>query len=662
VFAVDQTAVKITSSAISADDVVNSGGGTATIVDATISRVTIRIPALGVNTTLNISDPSGDTRVGSQWARATYNVFDPNTYKYVLTGQWQLRDSSDSFPTNLGEFVVGYQTPAGGVPISGTAAYRAGLNGVAFFPKAASGLPYTAMNIFGGINFAIDFSSGKITGFANDLLIQSTQQGPFTWNDVYLTATLSGRSLTGSIFTPTADNAPAGGLPQANSFQFAGGATGTVQGSLYGPSADELGGIWTLSDGTNSAIGTLLGSNTGPGVLPVIPVSIGAPDAATAGSNPPTTAAGGFQQASPGGPKFKDIQAGPPFALTQTVLKVTDTAITGDAAVEAAGGTVSLVQSFPAQLHLKVPGLGLDTTITTIDPLSPIYSGYQEANSNYLTMRENSVDSTGMSYTELGVWARYDSATQKMTDISEWIAGYQTPPSAMPTSGTATYSRTNGVSGVMLTPHAGNQVSGAIFNYALVNVSGDVSLNADFASGNITGAFSHMISGGQPNDPWNDVSVTATISGANLAGTVATTNATALSMHQGATGTIRGGFYGPAADQIAAVWTLSDGANSAIGTVSANKAAPSDRRLKRDVVPLGRTAGGIELYSFRYLGDERLFIGVMAQDLVADPRFAAAVVLGEGGFWWVDYGLLGLDPPDLEEMVDAGRGATRRLH
>lgn len=50
----------------------------------------------------------------------------------------------------------------------------------------------------------------------------------------------------------------------------------------------------------------------------------------------------------------------------------------------------------------------------------------------------------------------------------------------------------------------------------------------------------------------------------------------------------------------------------------------SDRRLKAHVRPVGEADGGLQLYTFSYIGDDREFCGVMAQDLLADPRYADA--------------------------------------
>jgi len=67
---------------------------------------------------------------------------------------------------------------------------------------------------------------------------------------------------------------------------------------------------------------------------------------------------------------------------------------------------------------------------------------------------------------------------------------------------------------------------------------------------------------------------------------------------------------------------------------------PSDRRLKRDIVRLGTTEGGFGLYSYRYLWDDQVRTGVMAQEVI--ERRPDAVVLGDDGYYRVDYGKLGL--------------------
>lgn len=86
----------------------------------------------------------------------------------------------------------------------------------------------------------------------------------------------------------------------------------------------------------------------------------------------------------------------------------------------------------------------------------------------------------------------------------------------------------------------------------------------------------------------------------------------------------------------------------------------SDRRLKAHVRPVGEADGGLQLYTFSYIGDDREFCGVMAQDLLADPRYADAVGITEGGYFCVDYQKLGLGRLVTPSMREVGAQALER--
>ena len=86
----------------------------------------------------------------------------------------------------------------------------------------------------------------------------------------------------------------------------------------------------------------------------------------------------------------------------------------------------------------------------------------------------------------------------------------------------------------------------------------------------------------------------------------------------------------------------------------------SDRRLKTDVKHAGETAEGLNLYRFRYIGEDREFRGVLAQELLADERNRVAVELGADGYYRVHYDRLGLAGLATDEMRAAGERAARR--
>jgi hypothetical protein len=133
----------------------------------------------------------------------------------------------------------------------------------------------------------------------------------------------------------------------------------------------------------------------------------------------------------------------------------------------------------------------------------------------------------------------------------------------MPTSGTAVFSGPGAVSGPIFKT-VGTDIRAA-------GVVGNASISVNFGSGAINGSFTNMVSNAQ--QPWNDVSVTANIAtGTNrFNGTTAAASApgTPMSLSASAVGKINGAFYGPAAQNLGAVWSLSDGTGSAIGTVIA---------------------------------------------------------------------------------------------
>lgn len=76
------------------------------------------------------------------------------------------------------------------------------------------------------------------------------------------------------------------------------------------------------------------------------------------------------------------------------------------------------------------------------------------------------------------------------------------------------------------------------------------------------------------------------------------------------------------------------------GVVSAaSVVAMSDRRLKRDISHVGMH-GNIEISRFRYIGDDKWRVGVMADDVATHAPHALGPMIE--GYATVDYGKLGL--------------------
>jgi hypothetical protein len=284
--------------------------------------------------------------------------------------------------------------------------------------------------------------------------------------------------------------------------------------------------------------------------------SVGAPASASFGSAP-------AQLATPGGATF-DNPNGPyatnaTFPLIFTGLQKTSTglsAVSGDQ-----GATVTVVKTTNAQIannvitttmQLTIPSLGVNQTITSTLGLAS---------------HDGDTVTDGLSYAVMGTWwqrANQPSNSGTFQNATVFVFGYETPQTAMPTSGTAVFS--GGPGSVTATIY--KPMNGEIQN---AFAEGGATISANFGSGSIAGSFNHMSSGN--SQPWNDVSVAGTIAmGTNkFSGTTAATSSpgTPMSLSGSATGHIDGAFYGPAAQNLGAVWSLSDGTGSAIGTVVA---------------------------------------------------------------------------------------------
>jgi hypothetical protein len=86
--------------------------------------------------------------------------------------------------------------------------------------------------------------------------------------------------------------------------------------------------------------------------------------------------------------------------------------------------------------------------------------------------------------------------------------------------------------------------------------------------------------------------------------------------------------------QVGGAW--GNNASAAYSSVS-----PSDIRLKRDVVLVGRLDSGLGIYRYRYVWGDTVYVGVMAQE-VALLRHDAIVRDSLDHYLRVDYSRLGL--------------------
>jgi Chaperone of endosialidase len=75
-------------------------------------------------------------------------------------------------------------------------------------------------------------------------------------------------------------------------------------------------------------------------------------------------------------------------------------------------------------------------------------------------------------------------------------------------------------------------------------------------------------------------------------------------------------------------------------------------RLKHDIALLDRLDSGLGIYRFSYSGSNKVYVGVMAQE-VMEVRPDAAV-LGGDGYWRVNYEKLGIKFKTYQDWLKSG--------
>jgi hypothetical protein len=174
---------------------------------------------------------------------------------WALAGYWATGGGAWDYDDVVGRhavFVVGYETPAAAMPMTGSATYRGSAQGFVFFTSqniVSSGAircGCVVMGLSGESSFTADFGARTVDGSLTNMRAGGGER----WNDVGFSSTISGNAFSG---VARVMNAPGG------SSTMVGTGTGTIEGKFFGPSAQEAGAVWTLFDGTRAAIGTLSG-------------------------------------------------------------------------------------------------------------------------------------------------------------------------------------------------------------------------------------------------------------------------------------------------------------------------------------------------------------------------------------------------------------------
>lgn len=265
-FPLTQGAISITSSSANG---INAGAGTATVQSTIVSGsnavpiIDLSIPTLGINAT----GLRGDGVTKTQTDGSTVSII-VTGLTYTLLGSWSYKPAGNS-GTDLGLAVSGYQTPAANVPTTGTASYvgaggqntgatAGGVIGTVVVPSGSGGI--SAATLSGDVNLSVNFGTQQVNGTLTNMVAKDVSSGATSaWNNVTLTGNLSqsaGSANRGAVINGTAQTqAPPASAP----FSMNSGATGNLSGALYGPNANEAGGVWSVNQGSGATGKTAFG-------------------------------------------------------------------------------------------------------------------------------------------------------------------------------------------------------------------------------------------------------------------------------------------------------------------------------------------------------------------------------------------------------------------
>jgi hypothetical protein len=265
--------------------------------------------------------------------------------------------------------------------------------------------------------------------------------------------------------------------------------------------------------------------------------------------------------ADAGGAGFRNPAANTTFPLLQTAV---DADFGGDQATTNQGATLNLDRATNRWgLTLNNETLDIvDATATTADHL---VDGIHEFGAPISGGRNLQVMMKTLDYTVYGYWSidtEPSNGTSASTNGGAWLGGYLTPSAAIPTSGSATYA--GHVTGLY---DLGSQSQALII--------GDVQINADFGAQSVSGAMTHLQASDILPSALNDIAFSASLdpSRNQFRGTTRVTSMPGgpYTFSANAAGTIAGRFFGPNANEVGGVWTLSDDGHRLIGSFGAGR-------------------------------------------------------------------------------------------
>jgi len=429
--------------------------------------------------------------------------------RYVGGGAWWYFDGTANDHVNA--FSYGFATADGSTPRTGSANFSIRAFG-------ALELGSEVLPLIGEGNLSADFASGSVA--VNGVLRSIAGDGK-TLSGAYLVDGSATVSSTANSFTGTMHSSYSGG-----------DLSGQLNGKLYGPNAEEVGGAFSLVDNNNFfGVGEFIG---GKGTLTAY---------LTNDANAGVRNLASFRNFDVDARVLPTSGVPADFSLS-TSLETVPVTISYDPAVGySVGGPLGTV-TYPASTKVSGQPPSVDVYMVGVD--------------NMFSVGNPRGDDPTLNLTYAG-FANWVSPASGATQQVQIIYGDLTAPSQIPVSGSGTY--------------VGQAGALAAFQDVAYLLSGAVHFNVDFASYKFTGDMS-LTGNTLSASSLPPLSVSLSVAnGALTRGTPLWSGS--LTSSSSTVGSINGRFYGPGAAEMAGFWSASvnqgSGSIDMFGSIAAKK-------------------------------------------------------------------------------------------
>ena len=463
------------------------------------------------------------------------------------SGQHSTRFGSSWRPSERSRFesyaAMGTETGATGLP-DGSATFRGNVHGRHYDNNHEDGGDRSRARLRGHLTLEVDFADASLGGRIYNLRIQeSGAGGPYNPLPGSRIDVRNGRIADGEFTAglATADDDPA-----------LDGLEGEMQGAFYGPGAAEVGGVFTAKRDSGGRDEVVAGSFGGEKFTPA---DLGA-EALITGLDldfDPQAAQPTRLMTDVGEDRIRDAQVErTEDGWTVTVRGKGTGADTGLVTVELRDAED--YGASPGFWSLYHRDLGNDesavfwTRTRGFGP-SPEFNHFDVKGWSYITWKPEVENPLTADSSEDAVTATYATV----------VHGDRTPEAAMPASGTATYT------GSMQAREFPGDSAVSSLSPDATKYRGDAVLMADFGNAGVGGRLTELQSRpGDNSSPWADVEGELAFD-AGIGGTIPGNRFTAgeitgtgdMAGYTGASGAVRGAFFGPAAEEAGGVFEAS---------------------------------------------------------------------------------------------------------